>query len=279
MALHRRLAGIHLRPAPAKVGGGGDGGLEVTGGGLVVDTERLPTNGARTHFFLAACRLRSGKVLLSCRRGKDKMGTDGNVVLLESSPGGVGPWSVICEGFQHTWDGVRGEVRGSALAELPDGRLLAVYTWHDASDNREAFNPKTPSVWFRCYSSTGGRTWADHARFELSHPETGLPMRRPVLAGGIVTLADGRLVICGEALEVEEPGPEGFGGVRAGDVVQKAFVVLSSDAQGLSFGQALTVARDPQDETYYWDQRVYALPSGARSRWPSTDLVHAFWTQ
>ena len=28
-------------------------------------------------------------------------------------------------------------------------------------------------------------------------------MRRPVLAGGIVTLAAGRLVICGEALEVE----------------------------------------------------------------------------
>ena len=54
-------------------------------------------------------------MLLSCRRGKDKMGTDGNVVLLQSSPGGVGPWSVICEGFQHTWDGVRGEVRGSAL--------------------------------------------------------------------------------------------------------------------------------------------------------------------
>ena len=54
MALHRRLAGIHLRPASAKPGGGGAAGLEVTGGGLVVDTERLPTNGARTHFFLAA---------------------------------------------------------------------------------------------------------------------------------------------------------------------------------------------------------------------------------
>ena len=60
--------------------------------------------------------------------------------------------------------------------------------------------------------------------------------------------------------------------------MQKAFVVLSSDEQGLSFGQPLTCARDPHDETYYWDQRVYALPSGARSRWP-TDLVHAFWTQ
>ena len=55
--------------------------------------------------------------------------------------------------------------------------------------------------------------------------------------------------------------------------------MLSSDAQGLSFGEALTCARDQHDETYYWDQRVYALPSGARSRWPSTDLVHAFWTQ
>eukprot|EP01050_Picozoa_sp_SAG11_P026604 SAG11_NODE_6432_length_1314_cov_2.776132_1_plen_377_part_10 len=256
---------------------------EVKDGGHVVDTELLPADAPKAHFFLASCRLRSGKVLLTCRRGKDKMGSDANTVLLESGTGGAGPWAIICEGFERTFGGVRGEVRGSAVAELQDGRLLAVFTWHDASDGRAAYSPTTPSVWFRCYSANGGSDWTGYTRFDLSHPETGEPMRRPVLAGGIIALGGGRLAVCGESLEVEVAGPEGFGRVRDGHAVQKAFVVISLD-DGRTFGQPLTCARDPRDETYYWDQRVCTVPTllaaanAAGTPPQQPDLLHAFWT-
>jgi hypothetical protein len=100
-------------------------------------------------------------------------------------------------------------------------------------------------------------------------------MRRPVLAGGIVKLPSGRgWIVCGEALEAEE-GPEtGFGKVRVGQVVQKAFALFTAD--GLTFSDPVLVARDPTNRTYYWDQRgaaATAEPAGS-----GLDLVHAFWT-
>ena len=113
--------------------------MQVTDSGLIFDATAVE-GPLRVCSFTSLLRRDSGTLLASFRRGSAKDSADGNVVICESTDEGAN-WSVISEGFETTFEDLPGEFRSAELAELDDGRLLAVGGWVDRSDGRRAIAP------------------------------------------------------------------------------------------------------------------------------------------
>ncbi|HAB14283.1 MAG TPA: hypothetical protein DCE47_21575, partial [Planctomycetaceae bacterium] len=105
--------------------------MRITATGLVFDSTTVD-GPLRVCSFSSLLQLENGTLLVSFRRGSSKDSDDGNVVICESTDRG-NSWSVISEGFETAFEALPGEVRSTELAELDDGRLLAVQGWVDRS--------------------------------------------------------------------------------------------------------------------------------------------------
>jgi hypothetical protein len=217
----------------------------------------------------------SGEMVLAHRVGTRRASNDGRPNLLRSADGGRS-W----EQLGRRLDGLAGDgwdLRGTALAELPSGALLAVVVALDKSIDRPTYNPQTEGlVPIRnavATSTDGGRTW-----LRLPDLEGG-PVPQTA-SQGLLVLPDGDVLCTFETFkDYDEPGPWRYlGGL------------LRSRDGGRTWGEpVISTASDPDGDpfdTMWWDPRIARLASGAlvqftyafRHRTRTEGPVHALWS-
>ena len=225
--------------------------------GDAIDPRTLP-GPRRSHFFPSLCRLSSGRTLLAARRGTDKVSADATCVVAESGDGGR-TWALICDSLPRRVAGVEGEIRACELLELDDGRLLAYLTWIDRSGDTvlgddDPVRAKAPRRLAVTASADGGRRWCDPALLDAG--AAGFP----VLSGAPQHLPNGMYLV---PFESQEPAA---GGRPPRHV---AGAILTGD--GRTTSRIVTVARDPRQRTFYYDQRLGTTADGRT-------LVAGLWT-
>lgn len=230
--------------------------MQIVDEGFVVDAEHLPGS-RRAHTFTSLCRLRSGTILITYRRGTNKDSPDGTCVIARSTDGGA-TWQEIFAGFETAFEDVPGEIRAAELAERVDGVLLAALTWIDRSRGERTLYDRAsdmirPSRLLLSQSTDGGATWS------LPRVLPTGAARCPVLAGPVVHVPGRGWLI---TFERQEPEFEG------GPSVHAARALFGHD--GRRFDTDLTVARHPDDRVFYYDQRQTVSPDGRP--------VAAFWS-
>lgn len=199
----------------------------------------------------------SGSILATFRLGSAKDSADGNGVVAESRDDGRS-WEILCRGFQSSFRGVRGEIRGAHIAEPEPGRLTAFMTWferpeHDSRLYDNQTDRLLPSRLLTARSQDGGRTWDDYREIDTT-PFEGCAQCGPVLH------LPTKLFIPFETYEHREGAP---GAVHA------ARCLPTSD--GVAFDPAVTVATDKEQRVFYWDERLAYSPRHQRP-------VALFWT-
>ena len=228
--------------------------MKILDKGYIVDSEKM-AGSRRSHMFTTLYRLKSGRLLASFRRGKDKKSADGNCVLTESTDDGR-TWREICDGFYNTFEGVDGEIRGMELAELYDGKLQGYFGWIKRTGSEEFYDETTdevaPKRLITAESKDGGATWEDYHLLDIG------PVTYPGLSGAVLRLPDGGYLLTGERQERER---------KDGPSIHKAEALYSPD--GRTFTKHMIVARHPEDDIFYYDQRQTIA---------GNKLVAAYWT-
>ena len=226
--------------------------MQVVDRGFVFDTSRVQ-DALKVCSFTSLLQLRDGALLVSCRRGTAKDSADGNVAIFKSTDQGAS-WSEISSGFVTQFEDLPGEVRSAELAELDDGRLLAVLGWIDRSAGdgvlRDSESDMLPAMHLlQEYSSDGGKSWVGRQVLQ----------RQSVLSGPIVRLGErGWLVTSEYSQGANETTPRNHA----------AYAHFSRD--GEDFEPAVDVV--PGDsQVFYYDQRQRYCPQSER-------LVAMFWT-
>lgn len=198
----------------------------------------------RIAFMDGLLRLQSGTWLSGFTVGPEKNHPTGTLQLSRSRDGGRS-WELVPFQFESRFDGVPGSLSAGELVEAEPGRLLIFTTWFDRSDpERPLFNPETEGILrsrlLVAESTDEGDHWSDWRDI----PAQGLT--GCALTGPIVKWSDGSIAVTFESFkEFDDPTP-----VRPG-----AWMLRSNDGGG-TFGDLFRVARDPQNNVYYWDQRL-----------------------
>jgi hypothetical protein len=235
-------------------------GVRVVASGYVYDARDAPAH-RRSCAFTAAALLRDGTLLVTFRRGSARESADGHVCLFASSDEGR-TWEERYDGCgRATWDGVPGEEKTLLIAEVAPGELTGATLWVDRSGPYRPFvHPRAqgllPTRICHLTSRDGGRTWTDRRAVDTrAHP--GASPTGPLLRLG----PSGVLAQPYEHWkEYDDPSP----GRPA------ALLRLSFDG-GATWPAFATVARDPANARFYWDQRLAVHPDTGR-------LVAMFWT-
>lgn len=216
--------------------------------------------------FTSLCKLSSRKILASFRLGSTKDSSDANGVVMESSDNGE-TWQMIRDGFQSTFDGRPGEIRSVELAEIGPGKLMAFLTWFDRSGGdgslySEQSDSLVPSRLIVAHSRDGGRTWGDYRVIDTA------PYEGCSATGPIIGLPNGTWLLAFESFGKREQALPTDGG-QARPTLHGALAVTTAD--GRSFNPPSTIAEDPQQRKYFWDQRLAYCPRRRR-------MVGMFWT-
>ena len=213
----------------------------------------------RTAFMDGLLRLQSGTWLSGFTVGPEKNHPTGTLQLSRSRDGGRN-WSLVPFEFETQVGGVPGCLSSGELVEVEPGRLLVFTTWFDRSDpSRPLFNPETEGILrsrlLVAESTDEGDSWS--AWREVPTPGlTGC-----AITGPIVQWSDGTIALTFESFkEFDDPTP-----------VRPAAWLLRSHDDGATFGELFRIAQDPQNEIYYWDQRLCPSPTPG-------DFVAMFWT-
>ena len=210
-------------------------------------------------FMDGLLRTQSGTWLSGFTVGPEKNHPTGTLQLSRSRDDGR-TWQLIPFQFESTFAGTPGSLSSGELVEAGPGRLLIVTTWFDRSDpHRPLFNPETEGILrsrlLMSESTDEGDTWTSWR--EIATPGlTGC-----ALTGPIVSWSDGSLAVTFESFkEFDDPTP----------VRPAAWLVRSLDG-GASFGDPFRVAQDPENNVYYWDQRLHAAGT-------SGEFIAMYWT-
>lgn len=232
--------------------------MRVVGSGYVFDARGEPTP-RRSCAFTAISRLADGTLLATFRRGSDRESPDGHVCVYASTDDGRS-WEERYDGAGHTtWDGRPGEEKTLLIAETGPGELTGASLWVDRSGPPRPFvNPVTqgllPMRVGHATSRDGGRTWTDRRAIDM-RPHPGASPTGPLLhlPGALAQPYE-------HWKEFDDPAP----GRPA------ALLRLSTDG-GATWPEHATVAADPANARFYWDQRLATEPETGR-------LVAMFWT-
>jgi len=226
--------------------------MHITARGLVFDASAIE-GPLRVCSFTSLLQRGDGTLLVSFRRGSGKDSADGNCVICESTDEGAS-WSMISEGFETTFEDTAGEVRSSELAELDDGRLLAVQGWVDRSGGdgvlRDAETDAMASMHILLETShDAGRSWQDQRVLR----------RDSVLSGPVIRLPDRGWLVTSEFSQGQTVTSERFHG---------AYAHYSRDGERFE-APVDVVPEDPH--IFFYDQRQRLCPRTGRP-------VALFWT-
>ena len=209
-------------------------------------------------FFDGLLKLESGAWLCGFTAGKTKHHHEGTIRLCRSRDDAV-TWEPLPWQFETRHHGVPGSLGGAELVEVAPGKLLLFTTWFDRSDpERPLFDPETEGILrsrqLVADSPDDGQTWSAW-RVVPTPGLTGTAITGPVLKWN-----DGTIGFAFESFkEFDDPNPARHG----------AWLVTSRDG-GRTFDPPHLVAADPQQQVYYWDQRLCAGGPG--------EYLGLFWT-
>ena len=167
-------------------------------------------------------------------------------------------WEIICSGFEESFEGVHGEIRGAHIAEPKPGKLIAFMTWFERPQpGSKLYDGQTdrllPSRLLTATSEDDGRTWDGYREIDTT-PLEGCAQCGPVLH------LPAKLLVPFETYEHREDTP---------CAIQTARCLPTGD--GYSFDPIVTVATDKEQKVYYWDERL------AYSPWHQLPVA-LFWT-
>jgi len=226
--------------------------------GLVFDATARPAD-ERVASFVGLCTLESGTLLCGFQLGSQKQGVTSTVRVCRSTDGGTS-WQELPARFERTLDGVPGSLAMGEMVEVTPGRLMMLSTWFDRSDpERPLFDPETQGILhskqLRAFSTDEGCSWSawDEIPIEGLSGCSG--------TGPLVRFPDGVIAYPFESYkEYDDPAPARHG----------AWMLISRDG-GKSFSERVLVARHPEDQIYYWDQRL-CVGAG------TDEFVALFWS-
>ncbi len=226
--------------------------------GLVFDADRAPPD-RQACYFTSLARLDSGTLLAGWQTGLTKHSPT-NTIRIARSVDGAKSWQVIPWDFATSLDGTPGSLAAAEVVEAEPGRLLLFSTWFDRSDpERPLFNPETEGILrsrqIFSVSTDEGESWGPWQVI----PTPGLT--GCATTGPAIKWPDGAIAHAFESFkEFDDPQP----------AVHGAWLVLTRDG-GRSFEAPWLIARDPADQVYYWDQRLFAGDE-------TGDFLALFWT-
>ena len=213
----------------------------------------------RVAFMDGLLKLQSGNWLSGFTVGPEKNHPSGTLQLSRSRDDGR-TWELVPFAFTSEFDDVPGSLSSGELVEAEPGRLLIFTTWFDRSDaERPLFNPETEGILrsrlLVAESPDEGDSWS--AWSEIPTPGlTGC-----ALTGPIVKWSDGTIAVTFESFkEFDDPTPVSPG----------AWLLRSNDG-GRSFSDLFRVAQDPENNVYYWDQRLCPTQTPG-------EFVAMYWT-
>jgi BNR repeat-like domain len=233
--------------------------MQVAASGFVYDAREAPPH-QRACAFTAVALLRDGTLFTTCRRGSQRESVDGHACVFASRDLGE-TWELRYDGSgAGDWDGTPGEVKTLLIAELAPGELVGAGLWVDRSGPPRPFvHPRTqgllPMRVFHTISPDGGRTWGPRRPIDTAPHPGASPTGPPLL------LSDGTLAQPYEHWKEYEDATPGR---------PAALLRLSRDG-GQTWPEHVTVARDPANARFYWDQRLATQPETGQ-------LVAMFWT-
>ena len=210
--------------------------------------------------FPLICVSPAGRWLCAFRAAPAKTPNKGQHVLLTWSDDRGKSWHEPVERFvPFKVNGRAGRIRGAALTAAKD-RLLAALCWVDYSDpDAPFFNPETEGLLdtkiLLAHSDDRGVSWSEPTVLETP----AYPVPTP-LTGPILCLANGDLV-CHFELNKHYNDLQPW---------QHSSVMMFSSDGGMTWGRPTTVAHDPSNRFFYWDQRPSVLKDGR--------LFDVFWT-
>lgn len=227
--------------------------------GVIYDATQQPVH-RRAAFFTSIYRPPSADIWLSAFQvGTFKHAPDSTIQLCRSVDHG-NTWTLIKFDFETRLAGIPGSLSGPALSEPAPGKLLLFATWFNRSEPaRPLFDPVTqgilPSQQLVAESRDNGTTWSGW-RILPTRGLTGCSATGP-----IVSWPEGALAFPFESFkQYDDPRP----GHHA------AWLMVSRDG-GRSFAPSVLVARDPQHQIFYWDQRLCPTQTPG-------EFIGLFWT-
>jgi hypothetical protein len=232
--------------------------MRVESRSIVYDAAAEEESG-RVAFFDGVLQVASGTWLCGFTSGKTKHHHEGTIRLCRSGDGAVS-WELLPWRFETRLDQAPGSLAGAELVEVDRGKLLLFTTWFDRTDpERPLFDPQTEGILrsrqLVAESRDEGRSWSTW-RVVPTPGLTGTAITGPVLKW-----ADGTIGFAIESFkEYDDPRPAKHG----------AWLVISRDG-GRTFEPPHLIAADPQQQVYYWDQRLCV------GREPG-EYVGLFWT-
>lgn len=233
-------------------------GLQVKSRGVIFDATAVPESRAIAYMTSLAV-LKSGTIMAGWQNGKGKHDAKNTIRLARSRDGGA-TWNVLPVDFETMWEGVPGSLAAGEMVESEPGRLLLFTTWFDRSKpERPLFNPETEGILrskqLVAVSNDEGETWSEWQEV----PTPGLT--GCATSGPAITWSNGTVAHAFESFkEFDDPEPAKFG----------AWLCVSRDG-GRSFERPWSVAKDPQQKIYHWDQRLCATNNDG-------EFVAMFWT-
>ncbi len=231
--------------------------MQIIARGLIHDGGAAP-EGERFACFVGLAQLADGTLLCSFKTGPQKLSAKDNLRVMRSADGGA-TWTPLAGGFETTIRGVAGSITAGYITEVAPGRLLMSAHWVDRSDPALPLaHPATTGLLpFKCLqaaSADAGATWSAWREVSL------WPHRGASPTGEILRLADGQLALPYESWKDWNDT----------DGIQAANLRLSRDG-GETWSQPVTMACDPYQDRYLWDNRIAVHPADGR-------LLALFWT-
>ena len=223
---------------------------------IVIDSGMIDPVGAdetlRVRTFPALAVLSNGELLLTCRFGTTKSGTDGTIMAYRSVDNGAN-WSTPQVLFTPTQvDGVFGAFLNCYVTELGQGHLIAACLWSDQETypGQPLFNEHSgclPMAVLLSDSYDFGKTWSPLRKAELPD-ELGPP-----------SLTNPILKLPGDVLALSVETNKNYD--DKGQWFQKVVLCHSTDG-GKTWGEPVTSGCDPTGRIFNWDQREAVASDG-----------------
>lgn len=211
--------------------------------GMVFDSSNRPPEHSVAS-FVSLCPLSSGSLLCGFQLGSAKHSVDATVRLCRSDDSGQS-WRELPAQFDSEYNGVPGSLSSAELVELAPRHLLLYATWFDRSESeRPLFDPQTEGILHSrqllAETHDDGISWSRWR--EVRIPKlSGCSSTGPILHW-----QDGRIALAFESYkEFDDPN----------DAAHGAWLMVSRD-NGQSFDPPTLIARDPEQQIFYWDQRI-----------------------
>ena len=232
--------------------------MRVIDRGVILDASLAPPEARFCTFTNLEC-LSDGKLVVGFRTGSAKDSADEDIHILISDDEGT-TWRPAFVGFGGVPPGSGGRIRALGLTEVSPGKLMGSFMCVDRSDPTLPYaNPETqgtlPAKILVAESDDAGHSWSPFREVPL-HPHP-----RGAVTGSVLVLRDGTLALPYEAWKEYYDTSPG---------VHHAALRLSSDG-GKTWAGPVIVAHDPQNQLFYWDQRLSINPEDGR-------LIAMFWT-